>query len=393
MSIRPDWFASSMPPGQSAAAGTTATPAEIHPTLGGIHASVDAQSPRSVASIASIGQLETAIMEAAQLLHRSRHRLLVSLAAYDSDGSWALTGARTCAHWAASAIGVSVGTAREWLRVGHALSRLPEVDDAMARGRLSYCAVRTLTRVAVDHPQSAAELVDLAEQSLPGELGRNLALWARGHDTDDQRNAREREQTYMSWRVEPDGMGTIKLRVPAIVLGRIQAAVDARVMQAKHRDSEDRRPSLGRQRASAVVDLMVGDSSEAPGSPGPVRVDTEVIVHVRADGLSLHDGTPLADTVLAGLVDTAFIRALVHDAEDRPVNASTRRRHPTTRQKRVIDERHQRCAGCGGKELLEYDHDPPYRVSLRTHTDEMNRRCPSCHDRKTRAERSRYRPE
>jgi hypothetical protein len=59
----------------------------------------------------------------------------------------------------------------------------------------------------------------------------------------------------------------------------------------------------------------------------------------------------------------------------------------------VIDERHQRCADCGGKDLLEYDHDPPYRVSLRTHTDEIHRRCPSCHDRKTRAERSRYRLE
>jgi hypothetical protein len=252
MSIRSDSVASSMQPGQSAADGATATPAEIHLTPGGIHASVDAQSPRSVASTtASTRQLEAAIMEAAHLLHRSRHRLLVSLAAYDSDGSRALTGARTCAHWAASAIGVSVGTAREWLRVGHALSRLPEVDEAMAHERLSYCAVRTLTRVAVDHSESAAELVNIAERSLPGELGRNLARWARGHDTDDQRDAREREQTYMSWRVEPDGMGTISLRVPAIVLGRIQAAIDARVMQAKTHDPEDPRPSLGRQRASA----------------------------------------------------------------------------------------------------------------------------------------------
>ena len=216
MSIRPDSVAGSMPPGQSAAAGTTATAAEIQPTPGGIHASVDAQSPLSVASIASAGQLETAIMEAAQLLHRSRHRLLVSLAAYDSDGSWALTGARTCAHWAASAIGVSVGTAREWLRVGHALSRLPEVDDAMARGRLSYCAVRTLTRVAVDHPQSAGELVDLAERSLPGELARNLAQRLhQASPSDDSTEARDRRTAPALRRLRWQGTARVRPR-PAV---------------------------------------------------------------------------------------------------------------------------------------------------------------------------------
>ena len=263
----------------------------------------------------------------------------------------------------------------------------------MADRRLSYCAVRTLTRVAVDHPEHQDELVELAERSRPGQLGRDLARWALGHDTEDQHDERERRNTHLSFRIEPDGMGVIHARIPAIELGRIQAAVDCLVMQSTRTDPDDPRPSLGRQRALALVDLITtgGPDQVTAGQPGQPRgtgqprrtrgsrVATEVIVHVRSDGVSLHDGTPLADSVIAEVIDNAFIRVLIHDAENRPVNASTRRRHPTPRQKRVVDERDPRCVDCGGTELLQYDHDPDYEITKHTHTDELARRCPRCH--------------
>ncbi len=331
--------------------------------------------------------LERAVVEAGAMLHASRYRLITALAAYDSAGHWVFTGAVTCAHWAAERLGVAVSTAREWLRVGHALEALPAVAAAMADRRLSYCAVRTLTRVAVDHHEHQDELVALAERSRPGQLGRDLARWALGHDSEDQHDERERRNTHLSLRIEPDGMGVIHARLPAIELGRVQAAIDALVMQSTRTNPDDPRPSLGRQRALALVDLVTtgGPGPVTAGQPGPTgspRVATEVIVHVRGDGVSLHDGTPLADSVIAELIDTAFIRVLIHDAENRPVNASTRRRHPTPRQKRVVDERDPRCVDCGGTELLQYDHDPDYEITKRTHTDELTRRCPQCHTRR-----------
>ena len=156
-------------------------------------------------------------------------------------------------------------------------------------------------------------------------------------------------------------------------------------MQSTRSDPEHPNPSLGYQRALALVELTTGADSrnrtadDAAGRSAAIRVNTEIIVHVRGDGATMHDGTPKADSTVASLLDESSIRMLIHDAQNRPINASVRRRHPTTRQKRVVDERDPRCVDCGGTELLEYDHQPPYCITKRTHTDELARRCHRCH--------------
>jgi hypothetical protein len=127
-----------------------------------------------------------------------------------------------------------------------------------------------------------------------------------------------------------------------------------------------------------VVDLLAGAERTA-GS-----VAAEIIIHLRADGITLHDGTPLSRSTVAGLIDEAFIRVMIHDAQSHPVDVSERHRHPTPRQKLVVDERHPVCADCGTEELLEYHHEPPFEVSGRTVIDELDRRCGRCHDRRHR---------
>ena len=105
---------------------------------------------------------------------------------------------------------------------------------------------------------------------------------------------------------------------------------------------------------------------------------TELVVHVRGDGCSLDDGTPLTDSVVASMIPGAHLRALIHDADGQALNASGRRR-PTVRQKRVVKERHRRCVDCGSHDLLEYDHNPPFELTGRTHVDELELRCAPCH--------------
>jgi hypothetical protein len=80
------------------------------------------------------------------------------------------------------------------------------------------------------------------------------------------------------------------------------------------------------------------------------------------------------------------VRALIHDAEGRPINASGRHRHPTTRQRRVVHERDRACVDCGSTEFLEYDHDPSYEQSGRTVVDELRSRCWACHRKRHRSE-------
>ena len=115
---------------------------------------------------------------------------------------------------------------------------------------------------------------------------------------------------------------------------------------------------------------------------GGSRVVTEVVVHVRGDGCTLDDGTPVAESAVARLLSEAFIRVLIHDAERRPINASGRRRHPTTRQKRVVRQRDGACVDCGSTDLLRYDHDPDYQQTHHTTIDELKLRCAPCHHKR-----------
>jgi hypothetical protein len=124
----------------------------------------------------------------------------------------------------------------------------------------------------------------------------------------------------------------VRIRVP-------DASADASINGAR------RWPSLAQQRADALGELV---------SEGGATVATEVIL----------------------------LRALVHDDEARPINASGRHRHPTARQKRVVHERDRACVNCGATDLLEYDHDPPYEESHRTLVSELKGRCPICHHRR-----------
>ena len=100
-------------------------------------------------------------------------------------------------------------------------------------------------------------------------------------------------------------------------------------------------------------------------------------MHVRADGCTLDDGTPIPDSVVERIAPEAFLRALIHDAESRPINASGRQRHPTTRQRRVVHERDRVCVDCGATEFLEYDHDPDYEETRQTVVAQLKLRCRS----------------
>jgi hypothetical protein len=170
---------------------------------------------------------------------------------------------------------------------------------------------------------------------------------------------------------------------PPELFGRMRAAVDAEVLRAQRdvrvsADADSPRsvtkwPSIAQQRADALLALVTG---------GGLAVETEVIIHVRGDGCTLDDGTPVAGSVVERLVPDAFIRLLIHDAERRPINASGRHRHPTTRQKRVVRERDRRCVDCGSTDLLQYDHEPPFHDTHRTVIDELATRCPSCHHKR-----------
>ena len=137
-------------------------------------------------------------------------------------------------------------------------------------------------------------------------------------------------------------------------------------------------PSMAQQRADAFCLLFLGNN---------IELTTEVVIHVRGDGTSFDDGTPITDNAVCQRLDESFIRLMLHDIDGKPIDTTNRRRHPTTRQKRVVLETHNHeCMDCQGTDLLELDHNPPYQQTRHTVTTELEPRCAPCHRARHRRE-------
>ena len=249
----------------------------------------------------------------------------------DDSGEWALDGSPTCAHWIAATLDIEIGTAREWLRIGRALAHLPMTTNAFTNRGLSFTMRLT--------PAQAAVLTAAVDEHVMRSDGREPAD-------------------------------------PTDVLDPTERGNDA----TASRESHPRWASLAQQRVDALIDII---------SAGGTNVVTEVILHVRADGCTLDDGTPIGGSIVERIADTSTLRAMIHDAESHPINVSGRHRHHTKRQKLVVKERDQRCVDCGSTDFLEHDHVPDFNHSKRTLVEETQLRCSRCHTARHRRDGTR----
>ncbi len=324
------------------------------------------------------------IIEVGTTWAATQHQIVVLAAELDHSGAWAVDGSPTAAHWIAAALDIEVCTAREWVRCGRAIEVLPNIAAAFGAQRLSFSKVRAITRVAT--PDNEVELIDLAERVPAGRLAHTLAVWlSRNEDPDDRARRHHRDRSFTS-RVEPDGMITGTYRLPPLEGGTLLTVLDTTAMRDRSEprathggngataDASESR-TLAQLRADSLVSIVTGG-----GASGSVM--NEVVLHIRGDGCTLDNGVPIPLSVVEAVAPESFIRALIHDAESRPINASGRHRHPTLRQQRVVKERDRACVDCGTEHFLEHDHVPPYEQSRRTLVDELELRCGRCHRRR-----------
>ena len=120
-------------------------------------------------------QLGDRIAELSSRIQAATYELLVLIREFDAREGW--DGCRSCAHWLGWRTGLRLGAAREKVRVAHALADLPQVSDAMRRGRISYSKVRAITRVAT--PATEASLLNIALSGTASHVERVVRGWRR----------------------------------------------------------------------------------------------------------------------------------------------------------------------------------------------------------------------
>lgn len=286
----------------------------------------------------SDGQLEDEICLMAGHLSAALARWLALVAEYDRRAGWATWGCRSCAQWLAWRCGISPVTAREQLRVAHALNELPAIAGEFAVGRLSYSQVRALTRAATQDMEGA--LLELARHCTAAQLDRLVRGYrTAAAQTEEARDAHEQREV-LWW--QDGGSLVIHARLPLAegetVLQALRATRD-QLRDTRTDDSaeapnpspaslddsaEARSPTSStlddsaEARAASSADLPEAagppgdDSVPPPGDPPPRAVMADALVAVAHRSLAVEE-TPISGAERRQLVVHVDLETLAHD--------------------------------------------------------------------------------
>lgn len=247
------------------------------------HTSTD---PTGLAAL-TLGDLEDRLCCLAARIAAAECEFLELLAELDARQGWGASGMRSTAHWLSWRTGMRLGVARERVRVARALGSLPLVREAFAAGRLSYCKVRAVSRVAT--PPTEPELVELALGATGAQLERIVRSWRTCLVPETSASSHIRRG--WSRREEEDGSVVYTLRVAPEDAALVDAAVDAArrvVLDDENKPIEtpeevELADALSAesptQRAEADAVLLIAESFLATGAAGTPGDSTQVVIH------------------------------------------------------------------------------------------------------------------
>jgi hypothetical protein len=228
---------------------------------------------------------------------------LQSVAEIDERKRWHRDGATSMSSWLAARYGLGRGTAREWVRVAHALRGLPRIAGAYARGEISWDQLQPLTKFA--SPETDEYWARKAPSLRPSGLWRE----ARRHERVRTREAADiHRRRYLSLWWDPES--------PVLYLeGMLGADQGAALQSALERRAEEvvveeEAQSPGEARmADALVELATGgDAQNAPAATVVVHAGAEVLTGEEPDR-----GPWLAETESGTRLATDAVRRLACD--------------------------------------------------------------------------------
>ncbi|QQR91874.1 MAG: DUF222 domain-containing protein [Myxococcales bacterium] len=357
--------------------------------------------------VEDIDQIGEEIGLLAAQISLATHRLLLLIRAFDEGGGPRKQGALSCAHWLSWRVGMSLGAAREHVRVAHALAELPTVDAQMREGKLSYSKVRAITRIAT--PANEARLVALALDSSASQLEKICRQYRKLQNLEEATEQGKMERYLRHWETD-EGMVRFEVQLPKeealVVLKALQAAqsearetesdVSAETSEKRSGkiSAETPEPEAAPSPASATDQsdalLMMAESFLAHGTASrPSAEQTQLYVHLKKDVLSeedgwsarLEDGSRLAPETFRRLCCDSSLVAVKEDKHGNVLDIGRKARTIPPAISRALRLRDQGCKfpGCTHTKFLHAHHVKHWAHGGETKLDNLILLCTKHH--------------
>jgi hypothetical protein len=333
-----------------------------------INTSASSSSP---ISRRSLDQLEGEIINLSQQLNVTEYEFLELIREFDIRQGWKAWLFNNCAEWLNFKCGMSLGTAREKVRVALALYDLPQCSAAFAAGDLSYSKARALSRCA--NPRNEGELLDYSLRATAAQVETHC------HQL---RNAQRRQSTadanqvhrarYLRRFEHDDGSITLSAQLPKETGDLVMKAIEIAAAALESGGATSSNTATGANKTSLPADADAFLRQQADAlvhlaqvflAGGESRSSTadyyQVMVHV--DESALRDDGGKSDLPIESVrritCDASLVK-VVEDEAGNPLNVGRKTRVVSSPMKRALLGRDKCCRfpGCSHDKWLDAHH-------------------------------------
>ncbi|HBR27394.1 MAG TPA: HNH endonuclease [Rhizobiales bacterium] len=305
-------------------------------------------------------------------------RWLGLVAEFDRRNAHEVWGFHSCGAWVAWRCAIDPRSAREHVRIAHALEELPLVREKFSHGELSYSKVRAITRIAT--PETEDELVEMARFATAAQLDRLVRGFRRAVSLESAEAAHR--DRFLSWEWDEDGSLCFRGRLApedgALFLQAVEVGRDA-IREREEADSAtsqggsaEPEPGFMAQRPVPVngADALLEVAERSLGStssPRPAGERHQVIVHADIEALAgegeragcgLKDGPPICAESARRLACDASLVSILHGPKG-TLDVGRKSRAVPPSMRRALDDRDEgRCRfpGCENRRWVDAHH-------------------------------------
>ena len=323
-------------------------------------------------STRTLEQLEEALISFSERMNSWEYEYLVLIREFDIRQGWKAWHFNNCAEWLNFKCGISVGTAREKVRVAKALFDLPICSEAFAVGRLSYSKARALTRVA--NCRTEAQLLEFALFATASQVEEHCRqLRNAQHKVSTGDANRAHKARYLSRSIHEYGSMTISVQLPKEAADLVMKAIEIALVLDTEAEKQDvqyaaeNEDTFFQKQADALVQVARGYLAGGADRKSSTADHYRVMVHVDESALRLQDAdgdsaqgskSDLPIESVRRIMCDASIVPISKDSKGDPLSVGRKQRVVSAPMKRALLGRDKCCRypGCTHDKWLDAHH-------------------------------------